>query len=580
MAFKDYSNTPADNIALGDGTYIGPDMLRNKVRPALQQIAADGKALADDVQDRIDLAKGDPGGDGSLIAKFTLIATQLGGTAINIPDDIDLVQTVGYNAPDVGSAIFVYDAAVDAAYVTAHPRSSFITSNSRGFRLSTEQDFSVAMFGTVADGTTNDTPAFQAMLDTLPAAGGNVIVPAGNYKLNTEPTWGSKSVVWDISPAATFTGAGTGTGLFPNTARSFRNIFGANTLLWGNPTGATWDGVSDRQAFFAQTQPTFLTNGSLGAVFGQRLATYTGGAVSDATSPATGAVRGYNQVGTGATYCNEFGGLFTADSLSYLGQVSGIMGQGNSLHGGRVWGLVGEAKEWPETFTATAGQTVFAVPNGFNAVGAVTKNGTLLTLTTHYTLASPNVTLVSGAAAGDVIKVYRGNPQNATQAAELDVYAGAGTDTANPISGNRVGLSVFGYRIDSSVAAATNIGTLVNLVCDPTDANLTVDRGILFQGKFATGIDFTASNFVPVNWLIKFGSASGVDASGNIKLASGKTLSVNANQVVGARQTGWTAATGTATRSTFATGSVTLPQLAEHVKALIDDLIAHGMIGS
>lgn len=36
----------------------------------------------------------------------------------------------------------------------------------------------------------------------------------------------------------------------------------------------------------------------------------------------------------------------------------------------------------------------------------------------------------------------------------------------------------------------------------------------------------------------------------------------------------WAAATGTATRTTFATGSVTLPQLAERVKALEDDLIA------
>lgn len=34
----------------------------------------------------------------------------------------------------------------------------------------------------------------------------------------------------------------------------------------------------------------------------------------------------------------------------------------------------------------------------------------------------------------------------------------------------------------------------------------------------------------------------------------------------------WAAATGTATRTTFATGSVTLSQLAERVKALIDDL--------
>lgn len=53
-----------------------------------------------------------------------------------------------------------------------------------------------------------------------------------------------------------------------------------------------------------------------------------------------------------------------------------------------------------------------------------------------------------------------------------------------------------------------------------------------------------------------------------------------ASQVVGARRTGWAAATGTATRTTFATGTVTLPQLAERVKALLDDLIAHGLIGA
>ena len=42
--------------------------------------------------------------------------------------------------------------------------------------------------------------------------------------------------------------------------------------------------------------------------------------------------------------------------------------------------------------------------------------------------------------------------------------------------------------------------------------------------------------------------------------------------------TGWTAPTGTSTRTTFATASVTLPVLAEHVKALIDDLTALGII--
>jgi hypothetical protein len=36
---------------------------------------------------------------------------------------------------------------------------------------------------------------------------------------------------------------------------------------------------------------------------------------------------------------------------------------------------------------------------------------------------------------------------------------------------------------------------------------------------------------------------------------------------------GWQANTGTATRTAFDTATVTLPQLAERVKALVDDLV-------
>ena len=55
---------------------------------------------------------------------------------------------------------------------------------------------------------------------------------------------------------------------------------------------------------------------------------------------------------------------------------------------------------------------------------------------------------------------------------------------------------------------------------------------------------------------------------------------VSGTQVLGTRKTGWTAASGTATRSGFNTATVTLAQLAEHVKALIDDFISHGAIGA
>ena len=68
--------------------------------------------------------------------------------------------------------------------------------------------------------------------------------------------------------------------------------------------------------------------------------------------------------------------------------------------------------------------------------------------------------------------------------------------------------------------------------------------------------------------------------AGNLGLSAGFDYYIGGTPVVGARRTGWSAATGTATRSSFATGSVTTAQLAERVKALIDDLINHGLIGA
>lgn len=61
------------------------------------------------------------------------------------------------------------------------------------------------------------------------------------------------------------------------------------------------------------------------------------------------------------------------------------------------------------------------------------------------------------------------------------------------------------------------------------------------------------------------------------------TIKVATLQVVGARKTGWSLATGTPTRTTFDTTTVTLPELAERVMALIADLhntAGHGLIGT
>ena len=73
------------------------------------------------------------------------------------------------------------------------------------------------------------------------------------------------------------------------------------------------------------------------------------------------------------------------------------------------------------------------------------------------------------------------------------------------------------------------------------------------------------------------------DSGGNQAMKindAGNLFDKNDAQLLTTRRTGWAAPTGTATRTTFATGTVTLPLLAERVKALIDDLMSHGLINT
>lgn len=66
---------------------------------------------------------------------------------------------------------------------------------------------------------------------------------------------------------------------------------------------------------------------------------------------------------------------------------------------------------------------------------------------------------------------------------------------------------------------------------------------------------------------------------GDVNLPSGKVYKVNGTKVLGARQIGWSLPTNTLSRATFDTTTVTLPQLAARVGALLTDLFTQGEIG-
>lgn len=199
-----------------------------------------------------------------------------------------------------------------------------------------------------------------------------------------------------------------------------------------------------------------------------------------------------------------------------------------------------------------------------------------------------------------------GNPTVATTAIEVDI-GGNGTDT----NLMRHGIGIYAQK-DSSGAANVVVGHGIifggssgtftyGIAFGPAAVTATA---IALQGTTDIGLDFTAGTvnttqikFKPAGW-VDLGSDGSLrmkipnhgtdnqvrfyDGGTNglgLDITNGDYYSYN-TKVVGQRRTGWTAATGTATRSTFATSTVTLSVLAEHVKALLDDLITHGLIGT
>ena len=120
-------------------------------------------------------------------------------------------------------------------------------------------------------------------------------------------------------------------------------------------------------------------------------------------------------------------------------------------------------------------------------------------------------------------------------------------------------------------AAASQRGTIVwqqNSV-DKMEMSLETDGGMYwYQNYGMTGKTFMA--------LTAAGALSLQASSGDLALGN-SSGSLGFYGSAGATRQTYGAPTGTATRTTFATGSVTLVQLAERVKAIIDDLRAMGL---
>jgi hypothetical protein len=99
-----------------------------------------------------------------------------------------------------------------------------------------------------------------------------------------------------------------------------------------------------------------------------------------------------------------------------------------------------------------------------------------------------------------------------------------------------------------------------------TDNRILIDLYDAAGGSSVTVRDSAGAD------MVKLDSDGNMDFQGEVRR--------NGVKLLGARDTGWTAFTGTASKGGFATSTVTLPQLAQVVKALQDALTAAGIVGA
>jgi hypothetical protein len=117
----------------------------------------------------------------------------------------DIVQAI-YNLPLAGGVI-------SSSNVTYNEQATGAVNRTVQSKL--QESVSVLDFGADPTGVSDSSTAFQNAINALSSNGGTILVPTGTYLLNTTPTWGTKSIFWNISTTSTFTGSGGGAGHFP-----------------------------------------------------------------------------------------------------------------------------------------------------------------------------------------------------------------------------------------------------------------------------------------------------------------------------------------------------------------------------
>lgn len=264
-----------------------------------------------------------------------------------------------------------------------------------------------------------------------------------------------------------------------------------------------------------------------------------------------------------------------------------------------VVGFGGMTASEPGLFASTTTlQVVLADGSTFTAIQA-----SKLLITTNVVLTQQGAGVLqlgddaSATPVSQVLQVQgaRAGTDTNTEGGSLDIKAGQGTGggTASRIhfwvptpgaSGTtaQTMVEVAVMRYDA-VTTFTKLQTQMGTITAQNYAHYasaTWNEGSTVFTLFACDVTNTASaaGSLLVDYRVGAATMFSVGVTGIVNAKT--SYSVNGLQVLGARITGWAAATGTKSKATFDTTTVNLPQLAARFGQALDDLMTHGAFGA
>lgn len=451
-------------------------------------------------------------------------------------------------------------------------------------------------YGAIGDGVTDDSAAFNAAL----AANKTVFVPTGTYNLASRITVGQQAyqTLFGENKTATVLRSNSGTEpvIYINASIPGINI---NTMTIDRsvaPTANTAIGIDYNRIGEGVIDNVVVQNHQVGIRLGEagfsRLSNSTvqkninSGIIM--SSGDTGQLQWslYNVLSTmnGASGIVVTSQAGTAVSTS-LGEWIGVSTFANSTYGIAVLGDSGRiisGVRLSDSFLGGDGNTELylnsyggqhKIENSFFELAGQTPTGPT------YTTPKSNVGYgVYVSANNDSVSII-GNRFSGMSYSSIDVSSTDSVIVGNAIINSGIALAV-GER--SGVRIRQGVSLVSGNLSKNTTGNASQQYGFYKDGDTVT----YNGNIATGNTVADFGGASVVNSNlvGNTGTSFNNIIAdiyYTGVKVLGPRNTGWTAMTGTQNKnSTYDTSTVTLSQLAQRVNALQAALTTHGLIGS